>query len=78
MFGSADAPIWLDARVISAVHEQQLAEHGGSVGIRDAGSLDSAPTRPLNALVDGAPDLCELAALYAAGIARNHPCVDGN
>ena len=60
------------------MHERQLAEHGGSDGIRDAGLLDSALQRPLNKSAYGEPDLSDLAAAYAYGIARNHPFVDGN
>ena len=75
---AAEGPVWLDARIVLAVHDRQLAEHGGSAGIRDEGLLDSALARPQNAAAYGAPDLCALAALYAAGIARNHPFIDGN
>jgi death-on-curing protein len=71
-------PIWVEQRVILAVHDRQLAEHGGSPGIRDAGLLESALSRPVNAYLYETPDLCDLAALYAAGIARNHPFIDGN
>jgi death on curing protein len=71
-------PIWVDQRVILAVHDRQLAEHGGSPGVRDSGLLESALARPVNAHLYETPDLCDLAALYAAGIARNHPFIDGN
>jgi death-on-curing protein len=60
------------------VHDRQLAEHGGGVGVRDAGGLDSALARPRNRWEYGEDDLAELAAAYAFGIARNHPFVDGN
>ncbi len=70
--------IWLDLRVVLAVHDRQLAEHGGGSGIRDAGLLDSALARPQHASAYDEPDLCTLAALYAGGIVRNHPFVDGN
>lgn len=71
-------PIWVDPAVLLAVHDRQLAEHGGSPGIRDKGLLESALNRPINAFHYETPDLCDLAALYAAGIARNHPFIDGN
>ena len=64
--------------VVRAVHDRQLAEHGGGDGVRDAGLLDSALARPVNAAGYGAPDAADLAASYAFGIARNHPFVDGN
>ncbi len=71
-------PIWVLRAVIEAVHEAQLVEHGGAVGVRDAGLLESALARRLNQFTYGTTDLCDLAAAYAFGIARNHPFVDGN
>jgi death-on-curing protein len=70
--------IWLERRVVIAIHEIQLAEHGGAMGIRDPGLLDGALGRPLNRAGYGEPDIAELAALYALSIIRNHPFVDGN
>jgi len=70
--------VCLSRQIIVAIHDEQLAEHGGAVGIRDEGLLDSALARPLNRAGYGNPDVAELAALYALGIARNHPFVDGN
>ncbi len=71
-------PIWLDTRDATAVHDRQLAEHGGGVGLRDAGLLESALTRPVNRWNYGEDDPAELAAAYAFGVARNHPFIDGN
>jgi death-on-curing protein len=71
-------PVWLDSRIAYAVHDRQLAEHGGGVGLRDAGALDSALARPINRWSYGEDELVQLAAAYAFGIARNHPFVDGN
>jgi death-on-curing protein len=71
-------PVWLDARVALAVHDRQLAEHGGGQGVRDPALLESALARPLNRWGYGEDDRCALAAAYAFGIARNHPFVDGN
>lgn len=70
--------IWVDLAVAIAAHEEQLAEHGGAVGVRDSNMLESAMARPLNLVAHGEPDAAELAASYAFGIARNHPFVDGN
>lgn len=61
-----------------AAHREQLAEHGGGDGVRDARLLDSAMARPQNLAAYGKPDAAALAASYAFGIARNHPFVDGN
>jgi death on curing protein len=70
--------VWLSTELILAVHDEQLAEHGGAVGLRDSGLLESALARPLNHAGYGEPDIAELAALYALGLARNRPFVDGN
>ena len=70
--------VWLSRQLILAIHDEQLAEHGGAIGVRDGGLLESALARPLNRAAYGDPDGAELAALYAIGIARNHPFVDGN
>ncbi|MGP7796460.1 type II toxin-antitoxin system death-on-curing family toxin [Sphingomonas sp. CLY1604] len=70
--------IWVDIEVALAAHDEQLAEHGGAAGLRDRSMLESALARPLNLLAYGEPDVADLAASYAFGIARNHPFVDGN
>ena len=70
--------VWLSRQFILAIHDEQLAEHGGALGVRNDGLLDSALARPLNRAGYSAPDVAELAALYAIAIARNHPFVDGN
>lgn len=70
--------VWIDPSVVLAVHDAQIAEHGGSAGLRDAGLLESALARPLNLASCGKPDHADLAACYGVGIAKNHPFVDGN
>ena len=71
---------WVEKALVLAIHDRQLAEHGGSAGVRDDGLLESALARPQQLLAYGAPppDLCDLAAALAHGLARNHPFVDGN
>jgi death on curing protein len=71
-------PRWVGERSALALHDRQLAEHGGPGGLRDAGMLASALARPVNQWAYGEVDLCALAAAYAFGIARNHPFADGN
>ncbi|TYO63272.1 type II toxin-antitoxin system death-on-curing family toxin [Bradyrhizobium hipponense] len=71
-------PFWLTRRMIIAIHDEQLAIHGGASGLRDDGMLDSALDRPKNKWSYENADLVELAAAYAFGIAHNHPFVDGN
>jgi len=72
--------IWVGKRLVLAIHNRQIAEHGGSAELRDEGLLESALARPqqLQAYGDPAPDLADLAAALAHGLARNHPFVDGN
>lgn len=70
--------VWIDPVVIRAVHEEQLAEHGGGVGTRDEGLLESALARPLQLAAYGEPDVAALAAAYGYGLAKNHPFIDGN
>ena len=69
---------WIKTDAVTAIHDRQLAEHGGPPGTRDAGGLESALARAQNLDAYGNPDASDLAAAYAFGIARNHPFVDGN
>lgn len=72
--------IWIEGPFALAIHDRQLAEHGGSPGVREESLLDSALARPqqLHAYGDPPPDLADLAANLTLGLARNHPFVDGN
>jgi death-on-curing protein len=72
--------VWIDKKLALAIHDRQLAEHGGGAGVRDEQLLESALARPqqLHAYGDPEPDLVDLAASLAFGLARNHPFVDGN
>jgi death on curing protein len=70
--------VWLREDVLYAVHDAQLAEHGGLSGVRDAGLFASALARPQHVAAYEAPDHATLAAAYGYGIARNHPFIDGN
>jgi death-on-curing protein len=63
---------------VYAVHDEQIAEHGGLAGVRDKALLLSALARPQHLEAYGSPDVADLAAAYAVGIARNHPFLDGN
>lgn len=71
-------PLWLAIDAVRAIHQELIAEYGGSPGIRDVGLLESALARPRQLLAYGDPGLFELAAAYAFGIVRNHPFIDGN
>ena len=71
---------WITRALALAIHDRQLAEHGGGTGVRDEALLDSALARPQqrHAYGDPPPDLTDLAASLAYGLARNHPFMDGN
>ena len=64
---------------VLAIHDRQLAEHGGGAGVRDLGLLESALARPLNThAYEVDSDVARLASAYAFGIVKNHPFIDGN
>lgn len=69
---------WVAIDVVLAIHDRQLAEHGGGSGTRDRGLIESALARPQQLAAYGNPDVAALAAAYAIGIAKNHGFVDGN
>ena len=75
---SQNSFVWIDDDVVYAIHEAQIAEHGGTLGVRDPGLLASALDRPRNAVAYSHPDISELAALYAVRVIRTHPFVGGN
>lgn len=72
-------PVWILGDAVEAIHKRQLAEHGGSEGVCDAGLLASAMARPQNtfAYEDGV-SLARLAAQYMVGLARKRPFVEGS
>jgi death-on-curing protein len=74
----AGEPEWIGIELSLAIHDRQLAEHGGGEGVRDRGMLESALARPINKWTYGESDPGALAAAYAFALARNHPFVDGN
>jgi len=71
---------WVRVDVVYAIHDRQLAEHGGLDGIRDAGAVQSALARPQHQVAYREPDAADLAAAYAYayGLAKNHGFTDGN
>ena len=71
--------VWVLDEVILALHDEQLATHGGLAGVRDRGAVESALARPRNLVAyEACDDIARLAAAYAYGIARNHGFADGN
>lgn len=71
-------PVWIAKLEVLAIHDRQLAEHGGTAGIRDIGLLESAIARAQQLYAHGDPDIFDLAAACTVGIVRNYPFVDGN
>jgi death on curing protein len=72
-------PAWIDERDALALHDHLLALHGGAVGLRDGGLLNSALARPQQHFAEAeSPDIVDMAAAYTWGIVRNHPFVDGD
>ena len=71
-------PVWVLRETVLTLHEQSLAQFGGSAGIRDEGLVDSALGKPENLFAYGKPTLFNLAASYGFGLVKNHPFIDGN
>jgi death-on-curing protein len=69
---------WVSEKTVLAIHDEQIAEHGGMPGVRDMALVESAIHRPQNIAADGDPDIADLAAAYAHGISSNHGFLDGN
>lgn len=69
---------WISKQALLLLHNESLAEHGGGIGMRDEGLLDSALARPLNLVAYGEPDVAALAASYGLGLAKDHAFVDGD
>jgi death-on-curing protein len=74
----AEEPKWVVVSVVLAIHDEQIAEHGGGAGVRDETLLQSALARPKNLVGDEEAGWSQLAGAYAFGICQNHPFVDGN
>lgn len=69
---------WVSLNTVLAIHDRQIAEHGGLGGVRDLGLVESALARPENLDAYGEPDAADLAAAYLFGLANNHGFADGN
>jgi len=79
LVAKAKEPVWIDERDALALHDRLLALHGGAAGLRSDDLLKSALARPQQHRAYGSsPGIVALAAIYTAGIVRNHPFVDGN
>jgi death-on-curing protein len=70
--------VWISEKLARAIHDEQIAQHGGIPGLRDPGLLESALARPPNAASDSDPGIVALGAITDLAIARSHPFLDGN
>ena len=72
--------IRLSKSQILLIHDQLIAETGGSSGLLDEGLLDSALNAPFQTFgeEDVYPSLQQKAARLCFGLVKNHPFVDGN
>ncbi|MBN2527006.1 MAG: type II toxin-antitoxin system death-on-curing family toxin [Deltaproteobacteria bacterium] len=73
-----EGSVWIRDDVVMAVHERQLAEHGGAQGIRDASDLKAALLAPLETSRIDDADLASVASAYGYQLVTRHPFMDGN
>ncbi|WRH67437.1 MAG: type II toxin-antitoxin system death-on-curing family toxin [Planktothrix sp. GU0601_MAG3] len=71
-------PLWIFEEIVQVIHQDQIQQHGGSLGVRDENLLSASLARPRHLFTYGQPDLFDLAAAYGYGLAKNHPFIDGN
>lgn len=71
---------FLDLNDLLETHSQQIANYGGSDGLRDLNLLASALAQPEASFAGNYlhADLYEMAAAYLFHIVSNHPFIDGN
>jgi len=69
---------WIQREALLRLHAMSLVQFGGLAGLRDGGLLDSALSRPEQLANYATPDVADIAAAYAFGLAKNHPFIDGN
>lgn len=71
-------PLWISEEIVRVIHQDQIRQHGGSLGVRDENLLAASLARPRHLFAYSEPDLFQLAAAYGSGLAKNHPFIDGN
>ena len=71
-------PLWVSEEIVRVIHQDQIRQHGGSLGVRDENLLAASLARPRHLFAYSESDLFELAAAYGYGLAKNHPFIDGN
>lgn len=75
-----DEPIFLEVDDVILIHHDQVAEHGGALGVLDMGLLESAVEMPRSRLFGefAHRTIFEMAAAYLFHLAKNHAFQDGN
>jgi death on curing protein len=71
-------PIWVPLAAVIAIHDRQIARHGGASGMRDRALLEMGCARAMNLAAYTNASLAEITAAYAFGISKAHAFVDGN
>jgi death-on-curing protein len=57
-------PLWISEAIVRVIHQDQIQQHGGSLGLRDENLLSASLARPRHLFAYGQPDLFDLAAAY--------------
>jgi len=70
--------VWVPLKAVLAIHDEQVAEHGGIRGVRDLALIEAALAKPRNLIAYAKPDVAALAAAYAFGLCNCHGFLDGN
>lgn len=70
--------IWITESMVKVIHDDQIQEHGGTLGIINSGLLSSALARPKHLYTYQNTNLIQLASAYGYGIVQNHPFAHGN
>lgn len=74
-----DEPLWLTSEDVDAIHDQQLALHGGLPGYKDPGLVESALANPINLFhYESEDDVLRLGIRLCYALAKNHGFNDGN
>ncbi|MCG7572045.1 type II toxin-antitoxin system death-on-curing family toxin [Phaeobacter sp. CNT1-3] len=71
-------PIWVPIAAVLAIHDRQIARHGGASGLRDKALLEMGCARAMNLAAYTNAGAAEIAAAYAFGVSKAHAFVDGN
>ena len=71
-------PVFLSIQQIEELHDKAIRQFGGTDGVRDRATLESAIFHPHNVFFYGKADLYDIAAAYAFHLAEAQAFLDGN